>query len=57
MLGVTIKKLMEEDSRVIGIEAEDGKVYHGDVVIIATGSWTPSKFPQLELGGLCLATG
>jgi len=59
-LGVKIEKLVEDGTvsgKTIGVEAEGGNIYHGDVVVIATGSWTPSTFPQLELAGLCLATG
>ncbi|ESK93652.1 fructosyl amino acid oxidasesarcosine [Moniliophthora roreri MCA 2997] len=35
----------------------DGSVFEADLVVIATGSWTPSAFPDLGLGEKCLATG
>lgn len=44
-------------SRIIGIECSDGTVLKAELVIIATGSWTPSTFPELGLERISLATG
>ncbi|PPQ62942.1 hypothetical protein CVT24_006182 [Panaeolus cyanescens] len=46
-----------EDGSAGGILCSDGSKYEADLTIIATGSWTPSTFPQLDLGRMCLATG
>lgn len=44
-------------SKIMGIECTDGTVLKAELVIIATGSWTPSTFPELGLGEISLATG
>ncbi|KAF5380555.1 hypothetical protein D9615_004704 [Tricholomella constricta] len=33
--------------RVTGIQCHDGMIYEASVVVIATGSWTPSAFPDI----------
>ncbi|KAL4079283.1 FAD dependent oxidoreductase [Scleroderma citrinum] len=40
-----------------GVKCRDGSMYFADRVIVATGSWTASNFPELELDKMCLATG
>lgn len=40
-----------------GVKCSDGSTYFADRVIIATGAWTASNFPELELDKMCLATG
>ena len=40
-----------------GVDCSDGSKYEADLVIVATGSWTPSAFPDLPLNESCLATG
>ncbi|TFK74011.1 FAD dependent oxidoreductase [Pluteus cervinus] len=47
----------EEQPKIVGVKCADGAVFNAAVVIIATGSWTPSAFPGLELNKCCLATG
>ena len=39
------------------IHCSDSTVLNADLVIVATGSWTASAFPELTLGDICLATG
>ena len=39
------------------IHCSDSTVLIADLVVVATGSWTASAFPELTLGGVCLATG
>lgn len=46
-----------DDGRTRGVECRDGSVFDADLVIIATGAWTASAFPQLQLKHKCLATG
>jgi sarcosine oxidase/L-pipecolate oxidase len=57
VLSATVKRLVQKDGKTSAVETADGNVYPADVVVIATGSWTPSAFPQLDLGDKCLATG
>jgi sarcosine oxidase/L-pipecolate oxidase len=49
--------LCREDGRTVGVRCVDGTEYRADVVILATGSWTASAFPELKLHNQCLATG
>jgi sarcosine oxidase/L-pipecolate oxidase len=55
--GKGITKLVREGGRTTGVQCSDGTVLNASLVIIATGSWTPSAFPELDLGHICLATG
>ncbi|EEB95831.1 hypothetical protein MPER_05142 [Moniliophthora perniciosa FA553] len=56
--GKTVKALLRTNgTRTSGVECTDGSVFEADLVVIATGSWTPSTFPGLDLGEKCLATG
>ncbi|KZT23554.1 FAD dependent oxidoreductase [Neolentinus lepideus HHB14362 ss-1] len=55
--GKTAKKLLKESEKTIGAEFTDGTVVRADLVIVATGSWTTSIFPELDFGEKCLATG
>jgi glycine/D-amino acid oxidase-like deaminating enzyme len=43
--GVRFAKLDERRNRVTGIVAEDGQRITGDVVVMATGAWTPYLLP------------
>ncbi|KAJ7072639.1 FAD dependent oxidoreductase [Mycena amicta] len=40
-----------------GVRCGDGTVFEADLVVLATGSWTGSAFPQYSIGGLYRATG
>ncbi|KAG5639483.1 hypothetical protein H0H81_001605 [Sphagnurus paluster] len=62
--GKSVEKVFRDDSagRTIGVQCHDGTVYDASLVIIATGSWTPSAFPDITPGytsglstGQCLA--
>ncbi|KAF8995386.1 FAD dependent oxidoreductase [Cyathus striatus] len=55
--GKLVAKLIKEDGRTVAIECSDGSIFKSSTVIIATGAWTPSAFPGLDLGGQCIATG
>ncbi|KAF5322107.1 hypothetical protein D9619_001973 [Psilocybe cf. subviscida] len=52
-----VKRLLRQNGRTTGIECTDGSIFNASLVILATGSWTPSAFPELDLGQICLATG
>ena len=54
-----VVRLLKSDNgkRTKGVRCKDGSVYEADMVVIATGSWTASAFPELRLGDKCLATG
>ncbi|KAF8161269.1 FAD dependent oxidoreductase [Crassisporium funariophilum] len=55
--GKGVSKILRRDGRTTGVQCVDGSVIKSALVIIATGSWTPSAFPELDLGRVCLATG
>lgn len=44
-------------SHTIEIQCSDLTVLKADLVVVATGSWTASAFPDLAIGNTCLATG
>lgn len=46
-LGQKFLHLLDKDSRVIGIQTDDGEKHHADFVIIAAGAWTPHLLPYL----------
>jgi sarcosine oxidase / L-pipecolate oxidase len=57
-LGKTAETLIRTDAgRTSGVRCTDGSIYRADVVVLATGSWTASAFPELVLQDHCLATG
>lgn len=45
--GFEVSRLQESDSRVDGVIAADGTRLRGDVVVVATGAWTPALLPHL----------
>ncbi|KXS17182.1 FAD dependent oxidoreductase [Gonapodya prolifera JEL478] len=52
----TLTKLVRAASgKVTGVETIDGKVHHGDLVIMACGAWTPILVPELD--GKLVSTG
>lgn len=55
--GKSVHRILRQDSKTIGVQCTDGSVFNAGLVIIATGSWTPSAFPVLGLAHMCLATG
>ena len=50
-------ELIRKDEKTIGVRCTDDSEYYADLVILSTGSWTPSSFPELNLQEQCLATG
>ncbi|KAH8115300.1 FAD dependent oxidoreductase [Phellopilus nigrolimitatus] len=54
---VRIPDKVVKRSRTTGVKCKDGSEYPADIVVLATGSWTASAFPDLNLGERCLASG
>jgi sarcosine oxidase/L-pipecolate oxidase len=52
-----VKKILRRNCRTTGVECSDGSFYDASLLVIATGSWTHSAFPELNLSSKCLATG
>lgn len=48
-------RLLEQESRVVGVRARDGREFRADLTLLATGAWTPTLLP--ELGDVMWATG
>lgn len=55
--GKDVTKIVRRNGKTTGVECRDGTTFDATLVVIATGSWTPSAFPGLNLGHMCLATG
>jgi len=58
--GKTVKGLVRENGetgRTTGVRCADDSVYSAKLVVLATGSWTPSAFPESIPQSQCLATG
>lgn len=45
--GVSFGRLIEDDSRIAGFVARDGRAYRSDVTVVAAGTWTPALLPHL----------
>ena len=52
-----VSELCRSDGRVSVVRCTDGGVYGADIVVLATGSWSASTFPELGLDTKCVATG
>ncbi|MEO0561222.1 MAG: FAD-dependent oxidoreductase [Chloroflexota bacterium] len=46
--GVTFARVIEENGRVVGVETTADEIFNADVVVMATGAWTPKLFPELS---------
>ncbi|KIY50276.1 FAD dependent oxidoreductase [Fistulina hepatica ATCC 64428] len=57
MTGKTVVQLLKTNGRTTGVLCDDGTIIEGSVTVIATGSWTPSTFPDLNLRSASLANG
>lgn len=58
VLGKAVAGLTKNETGVTnGVTCEDGTHYDADIVVLASGSWTASTFPELDLNDFCLATG
>ena len=58
--GKAVKELTSENDgtgRTTGVKCTDGSAYSAELVVLATGSWTPSNFPGSVTRSQCLATG
>lgn len=55
--GKSVSSIQQHDGEATGVLCGDGTVYDAELVVIATGSWSPSAFPDLGLQEACLATG
>ncbi len=47
--GVAVKSLLSATGRVTGIELDDGRSWHGEAVLLASGSWSPQLARSLDL--------
>lgn len=47
-IGKKFSHLLEDDSRVTGIQTGDGERHAADFVIVAAGTWTPHLLPHLN---------
>ncbi|KAF8229018.1 FAD dependent oxidoreductase [Tricholoma matsutake] len=50
-------KIIRHNGRMTGVECSDHTFYDASLLVVATGSWTHSAFPELKVGSRCLATG
>lgn len=41
-------RLLEQESRVVGVRAKDGREFRADLTLLATGAWTPTLLPELS---------
>ena len=41
-------RLLESGSRVVGVQAKDGREFRADLTLLATGAWTPTLLPELS---------
>jgi len=41
-------RLLEKESRVVGLRAKDGREFRADLTLLATGAWTPTLLPELS---------
>ena len=47
-LGNKFSRLLDKDSRVIGIQTDDGEKHQADFIIVAAGAWTPYLLPHIS---------
>ena len=55
--GMNVSRILRKGGQTSGVQCSDGTVFDAALVVLAAGSWTPSAFPELDLGRICLATG
>ncbi|PIL33413.1 hypothetical protein GSI_04035 [Ganoderma sinense ZZ0214-1] len=55
--GKAVSELCRSDGKVSTVRCADGSTYEADLVVLATGSWSASAFPNLGLDTKCVATG
>ncbi|GLB37751.1 putative FAD dependent oxidoreductase [Lyophyllum shimeji] len=47
LTGKNVSDVVRDNGRTTGVRCQDGTVYDASLLVIATGSWTPSAFPEL----------
>jgi len=47
-VGNKFSRLLDKESRVTGIQTDDGERHHADFVLVAAGAWTPHLLPHLS---------
>ncbi|PBK82863.1 FAD dependent oxidoreductase [Armillaria gallica] len=55
--GKAVSELLREDEETVGVQCKDGSSFRSKYTIVATGAWTPSTFPALNLQDKFVATG
>jgi len=55
--GKSVVKLLRQNDRTSGVQFADGTTFDASLVVLATGSWTASSFPEIDFSGKCVATG
>ncbi|KAJ7106043.1 FAD dependent oxidoreductase [Mycena crocata] len=55
--GKNVVELIQQDQKTTGVRCSDGTVFEADLVVLATGSWTGSAFPDVLMGNIFQATG
>ncbi|KAJ7287241.1 FAD dependent oxidoreductase [Mycena rebaudengoi] len=57
--GKNVTELIHQGQKTTGVRCTDGTVVEADLVVLATGSWTASTFPDVSVGfratGQCVA--
>ncbi|KAF7377841.1 DAO domain-containing protein [Mycena sanguinolenta] len=58
ILGKDVVELIQHGQKTTGVRCVDGTVFDAlELVVLATGSWTGSAFPDLPIGNIFQATG
>jgi len=57
MVSKNVTNIIRQHGRTTGVECSDGTLYDASLLVLATGSWTHSAFPELNLSSRCFATG
>lgn len=55
--GKNAAELMQQGQKTTGVRCSDGTEFEADLVVLATGSWTGSAFPDVPIGKVFQATG
>ncbi|KAJ6631614.1 FAD dependent oxidoreductase [Mycena sp. CBHHK59/15] len=54
--GKNASELIQHGQKTTGVRCSDGTVFEADLVVLATGSWTASAFPDVPVGKIFCAT-
>lgn len=46
--GQSFARLLEEETRIVGVRTTGGEEWRADVVLVAAGAWTPALLPHLS---------